>query len=170
MALLRSYIPLDVRLRVVMRQLTCGQELIEETVAKAKRTRTVGVVLADRLAQFANQLGVLVKQLHLDHDPALENRQKVYRHGHAGLREHIGYIPDELSPDHLFYRVGGYRGSEHDIKTRVRGERGQFADNVIAKRERKRQRRLTKPKRKHKWASRPLRSRNDLRKKPRRHK
>lgn len=93
---------------------------------------------------------------HLDHDPALENREQVRDRDGVVLR----YIPDELDPDYLIYR----EKHAHHVKTNVRGEHGQYADNVIAKRERKRKKKMddkAKPKResrsrKPKWSSRPF--------------
>lgn len=147
--LLRPYIPVEVRCRVVMRQLTWGQESINQAITQYDGH--LNKLLNEMLRRFGNQLGVTVDKLHLDHDPALENREKLFDkilspNGLNAHYVHVGYLPNANDPDHLIYREGGFRGSAHDIKTRVRGERGQFADNVIAKRERKRLKKL-QPKR-----------------------
>lgn len=155
-----------------MRQLTIGDV---DTLLKINRARRGGLsaYLADLLARFANQLGVTVKQLHLDHDPALENRRQLFRN--PGSTTPHGYVPDANDPNFLLYRIGGFRGSDHDIKTRVRGERGQFADNVIAKRARRRAKKIDTsdiPEVKEAWfkrakikwpKGRKLQGRNDLR-------
>lgn len=99
--------------------------------------------LLDRLAELLN---CPIEQLRLDHDPALENRTKRKAHRWikgTGYREIIEYDPPANDPDFLCYRPHGaeYEGS-HDIKTRIRGDRGQFADNVLAKRERRRLKKL----------------------------
>jgi hypothetical protein len=81
---------------------------------------------------------------HLDHHPALENREQIKDVDGVILR----YVPDELDPAHLIYRDK----HSHHIKTNVSGEHGQYADNVIAKRERRRKRKAAgKVKRKTKW-------------------
>lgn len=117
----RQHIPLRVRCIVASRQLG-----IDPPTSQA-----YGKVLRARLTVLAGFLGCPVEDLRLDHDPALENREKVLDCDGEVLR----YIPDELDPDHLIYR----EKHDHHIKTNVRGEHGQRADNVIAKRERRRQ-------------------------------
>lgn len=117
----RKHIPLRVRCEVVSRQLG-----IEPPPASAD-----GKALQARLAVLAGLLACEVADLRLDHDPALENREKIRDVDGEILR----YVPDELDPLHLIYR----EKHDHHIKTNVRGERGQFADNVIAKRERRRE-------------------------------
>ena len=58
------------------------------------------------------------------------------------------YIPDANDPEHLFYRPHGaqFAGS-HDVKTRIRGDHGQFSDLALIKRERRRQKKATPAKR-----------------------
>lgn len=150
MRLPRPYIPLEIRCQVVIRQL--GLNPLERVVM-FNLHHSYGAVLAELLHRLTLQLGCSVGELQLDHDPALQNRTKVFKRG-----KHVDYIPHANHPDYLIYRVK----ADHSIKTRVRGDHGQFADNVIAKRERRRLKKKTK--RKHRWArGRKLRSRNNLR-------
>jgi hypothetical protein len=98
--------------------------------------------LERQLARLALYLGAaLFEPLHLDHNPALENRRKVVRKG-----VHVDYDPPANDPAFLIYRTK----HDHHIKTNVRGDGAQYSDRVLAKRERRR----TKGKRK----SRPLKS------------
>lgn len=157
--LLRPHIPYKVRCRVAMRQLGLTPEQISEStgnIENRKNARYMRVSYASYLKEFLLprlRSKLWINKEHLDHDPALENREKVFRKS-----EHIGYRPDANDPDFLIYRDR----ADHDIKTRVRGEHGQFADNVIAKRERRRKKKATK--RKYKWErGRKLQSRNTLR-------
>lgn len=138
--LLRPNIPLEVRCRVAMRQLGWGR--LDAAQAMTTARGTYGAFLAELLMALKLRLGA--EKLHLDHDPALENRMRrsvqVYSRGRN--RFVTEFSPPANDPDHLVYREGGFRGSAHDIKTRVRGERGQFADNVIAKRARRRAKKI----------------------------
>ena len=146
--LLRPHIPLEVRCRVVLRQL--GEMFVDQAIENRRPRRDagymVGVVglpgggfgayldeLLDRLAEL---LACDVKSLALDHDPALGARRKVFRKG-----VHVGYVPDANDPEHLIYRPHGahFEGS-HDVKTRIRGEHGQFSDIALIKRDRRRER------------------------------
>lgn len=128
----RPHIPFSVRVRVAERQLGMTDEQIDRHLADNKsHQRYLNAFVLPRLR---SKLGVA--SLHLDHDPALENRDYRVILYASGSRSMIRYIPEANDPDHLIYREGGFKGSAHDIKTRIRGERGQFADNVIAKRER----------------------------------
>lgn len=170
MALLRPHIPLEVRCRVAMRQLGMTPEQIEKNIIQWYPQPGVmlsgyGKLLSHLLPRLRSKLGVV--SLHLDHDPALENRERIAVIVRNNEVVGYKYSPDANDPDHLIYREGGFKGSAHDIKTRVRGERGQFADNVIAKRERRRVKRLTTKKRKHNWPKgRKIQSRNNLRRRP----
>lgn len=138
MKLLRPYIPLEVRCRAALRQLGYHAHQMDRLI-DINRTRPGAVTsyLASLLHRLREHLGA--EKLHLDHDPALENRQKVRRKAGGEI---IYYAPGANDPDFLIYREGGFKGSAHDIKTRVRGENGQFADNVIAKRARRRAKKI----------------------------
>lgn len=140
--LLRPAIPLEVRCRVAMRQL--GEMWPDDVIAANKRG--VGKLLRVLLGKLAETLGA--EALHLDHDPALGAREKVFKNG-----EHVGYRPAANDPEHLIYRDA----AAHRVKTNVRGEHGQHPDRVLIKKQRRRER-PTSPKRKTAWKSRPLRS------------
>jgi hypothetical protein len=141
--LYRPPIPLEVKLRVILRQL--GEMFPDDYVSEAKKHRTIGRRLRLRLEQFAATLGCEVKDLRLDHDPALALRQKLQYSSAVKPT----YIPGANDPEYLFYRPHGaqFAGS-HDVKTRIRGDHGQFSDVVLIKRERRRQRRELKPEKK----------------------
>jgi hypothetical protein len=162
--LYRPHIPLKVRCRVAMRQLG---ELWPDEALKAHDGKC-GAFLDRLLFKLAGLLGCEVTDLRLDHDPPLAARPR-FRRGLGKAR----YQPSANDPDHLLYRPHGpeFVGS-HLIKTNTRGDHGQHPDRVLIKRERKRVRkkgptakRTSKYNRKYNWPSRPLRSRNDLRKK-----
>lgn len=141
MRLPRPHIPLEVRCRVACRQL--GEMWVDDTI-EAWRT-ALGVLLEHRLKTLADLLGCEVKDLHLDHQPALAAREKIKRRGVV-----VGYKPAANSPDHLIYRTA----EAHRFKTNVRGEGAQFPDRVLIKRERRREKPLRRAKRK--WTSRPF--------------
>lgn len=167
--LYRPSIPLEVRCRVALRQLGYVKQM--EDVIKMHRPRKdagymVGVVgfepgghglLLKRLLQeLADQLECPVEALRLDHDPALGTRMKRT----VGHPPRTIYSPDANDPDHLKYRPHGaeYAGS-HDVKTRIRGDHGQYSDIALIKRERRRERKagLDKnlKKKRPKWRSPP---------------
>lgn len=133
--LLRPHIPLEVRVRVVLRQL--GEMWPDDVIRIHEHARSpMKHLLAVRLAVLAELLQCTVKDLRLDHDPALGAREKVYRRG-----EHVGYLPAANDPEHLRYRPHGaeFQGS-HLIKTNVRGDGAQYPDRVLIKRNRRRER------------------------------
>lgn len=175
----RKHIPLAIRVEVAERQMRgfADRSLLPRSHHTIIDSVTIleapaGEKLKTLLEMLATRFGCPVKDLRLDHDPALANREKRARmptgqtfrvvivpKGATVLR----YYPDELDPEHLLYRPHGaeHEGS-HDIKTRVRGERGQFSDLALLKRERRREKKARRPK--HQWAKgRKLQSRNDLR-------
>lgn len=116
--------------------------------------RPRALVLAELLGRYAVLLNCEVKALHLDHDPALGSREKVFRKG-----VHVGYKPDANDPEHLYYR----EATAHRLKTNVRGEHGQHPDRVLIKKQRRLER-GPKPKKGGrirqliKWPKRPLKS------------
>lgn len=139
MRLPRPNIPLEIKLLVVMRQL--GDFDADGFVASAKEQRMLGDAFNIKKAELAELLGCEPSDLRLDHDPALENRRRICNH----RGEFVRYVPDANDPEYLKYRTA----HSHHIKTNVRGDGAQFADNVIAKRERRRQKKKTR--RKPEW-------------------
>jgi hypothetical protein len=143
--LIRPYIPLDVRIRVIERQLMkkgaynyWDRNIIESRFPKMR----------ERL--FAMLSIMFEGEVHLDHDPALENRVKVFdNNGRL-----VGYQPDANDPEYLVYR----NKHDHHIKTNVRGDGAQYPDRVLANRERKRNRKKVK----RKWPSRPFQKKKKL--------
>lgn len=150
MKLYRPYIPLDVRCAVAARQLLAHDALEPRTtIARSVLYGLVGTKGAARLLRLlqalASTMVCTVKDLHLDHDPALGARKR------RGEGKNTIYSPRANDPDHLIYR----EKKAHQIKTNVRGEHGQFPDRVLIKRERQRRNaKLGKVKRKVKIKSR----------------
>ncbi len=94
----------------------------------------LGAFLQTLLERLAALLGCEVRDLRLDHDPALGARAKVFdKRG-----KHIDYDPPANDVAHLIYRPHGaeFVGSHH-IKTNVRGEHGQHPDRVLIKKQRR---------------------------------
>lgn len=183
--LYRPHIPLPVKVAVAERQM--------ERATGCLPTNEFGVILRDapkatlrqRLDATLKHLAFIfrceVKDLRLDHDPPLGARKK------TGEGKATVYDPPANSPSHLAYRPHGaqFEGS-HDVKTRIRGEHGQFSDIALIKRQRRREKppterqaRMAKLRKeqkelrrkiarqrkrkagkapKHKWQSRPFRS------------
>ena len=160
----RPYIPIETRCRVVLRQLG---EMFRDQVIKAYKPqpgdaylkgigvvitrRGLKVLLQEKLAILAETMNCQVSDFNLDHDPPLAAREKKWRNGQI-----VGYIPDANDPEHLFYRPHGpqFEGS-HLIKTNVRGDRGQYPDRVLIKRQQRREM-GKRPTPKRKWPSRPF--------------
>lgn len=147
--LLRPSINLETKLRVLCRQL--GELFPDRVVANARHTRTLAIAVRKRLVRLAQLLGCEVEDLHLDHDPALVNREKDVQLPDGSVvrtvvvpkgARVVRYHPDANDPEHLVYRIGGAPGSAHDVKTRVRGENGQLSDLGLARKERKRMKKL----------------------------
>jgi len=167
----RPNVPLDIKLRVVLKQLGTFPETIDTLVEGATKGRRLGIEVEANLFVLACTLGCPVDSLQLDHDEALENREKLVELPNGRRKRTVvvpdgaivlRYYPDANDPAHLFYRPHGaeYVGS-HDVKTRVRGDHGQLSDNMLAKKERRRQRKLDPkrrrakiPNRKRPWAKR----------------
>ena len=151
MKLYRPAIPLEVKCRVVLRQL--GGLFPEETLQAAKKDRCLGRVLNVWLSEFAQIIGCEVSELRLDHDPPLALRPQEPR----GLGRKTYYTPDANDPEHLFYRPhGAQHAGSHHVKTFVRGDGAQFSDIALIKRQRRRER---PAKRKAKIPSRPFQKR-----------
>jgi hypothetical protein len=135
--LLRPPIPIDVKCRVVLRQL--GTLFLEEVIQanrydrRAREKRSLGALLAHRLEKLAECLGCTVKDLRLDHNPALGARVKVFEKG-----VHVDYMPGANDPDFLEYRPHGPQfARSHLIKTNVRGDGAQHPDRVLIKKNRR---------------------------------
>ena len=146
--LYRPYIPLKTRCQVAERQLVRLGHPKFVTMEDKHFAHRLGWLLRD----LATRLGCEVSDLRLDHDPPLAARPCERR----GLGRKTYYMPDANDPAHLHYRPHGaqFEGS-HDVKTRIRGEHGQFSDLALIKRKRRHEN--PKLKKKHKWASRPFR-------------
>lgn len=163
MSLYRPHVPLEVRCAVGERQVARGRPTMP--FADAPAAPPFGPRLKALLAKLAEQFGCEVSDLRLDHDPPLASRPRRRR----GLGKKTYYEPDANDPDHLLYRPHGaqFEGS-HDVKTRIRGDHGQYSDVVLIKRARKRQAKRAKridrggPSRRKTKApqSRPLKSAN----------
>jgi hypothetical protein len=137
--------PVEVRCRVVLRQL--GEMFIDDVLNSWRygpidslgyRGQGFGNLLKSRLEQLADLFKCEVSDLRLDHTWALENRAKLFKKG-----VHVDYYPSANDPEWLGYRPHGtqFAGS-HDVKTRIRGDNGQLSDNALAKKERKRLRKM----------------------------
>lgn len=145
MKLHRPYIPLAVRIKVAERQFKAlrGEEPAWKSVSFSDLDFLL-FLIADWLHKVGETRYVphsTVGHLHLDHDPALTNRQY-----NARTKK---YTPDANDPDYLIYRTK----EAHDIKTRVRGDGAQLSDLAIRRKnkriaKKKRQARRPWPKRK----------------------
>jgi hypothetical protein len=155
--LYRPYIPIDVKCRLALMAL--GEMFIEKRLAYHREHRRLGHFLAELLGELARLMCCEVSDLRLDHDPPLALREKRY------VKGTIVYTPDANDLAHLFFRPHGaqFAGS-HDIKTRVRGDHGQFSDLALIRREKNRRAKKLKknprfwrtPRSTRKWASRPF--------------
>lgn len=142
----RPYIPLRIRCEVATRQLGWNEPY---TLVKVHHCG-YGALLEMMLHPLAVQLGCNVSELRLDHEPALALRPLM----HKRKTGTVVYKPDANDPEFLFYRPhGAQHAGSHDIKTRIRGDHGQFSDIALIKRQRRRER-GPKPKRGPKIVSR----------------
>jgi len=131
MKLLRPWIPISVRIKVVQRQL-----LRFDVAAPDREKGERQDVYLDRLLGLLSTLmDALFEPLQLDHDPALVNRKKIFRNG-----KHVGYSPAANNPDYLIYRTK----AKHDIKTRVRGDGAQYSDLALARKNKRIEKRREK--------------------------
>lgn len=154
--LYRPHIPIAIKVQVAEHQAAAkpneGWRFYQ--AAGWNPDRHHGKRLAVLLQVLADQFGCAVGDLRLDHDPPLGARPKHRR----GLSPKWFYTPDANDPDHLFYRPHGaqFDGS-HDVKTRIRGDHGQFSDITLIKRERRRERKAADAKdlkkKRPKWRS-----------------
>ena len=125
-----------------MRQLGGMPFFVKSSVDAAVKERTLGKSLDIALTSLASLLGCQVSDLQLDHDPALENREKLVEMPDGYRRRTVvvpkgakvlRYFPDANDQEHLFYRphAATFAGS-HKVKTNVRGDRGQHSDRALA--------------------------------------
>ena len=126
----RPHIPLAVRCHVASRQLLRYGVNVFAELTRAEG-ETVPSLLERRLVRLAIALGCERKDLQLDHDPALENRELRWVR-RKGKRVPV-YTPDANDPDCLIYRTS----EDHYFKTHVRGTGAQRSDTAEAKHWRK---------------------------------
>lgn len=136
----RPPIPLPVKVEVALTQL--GEKNIGLQIARAKRQRRLRAFLNILLERLATHFGCTVADLHLDHDPALVNREKSVLINDRRCRvvvvpkgaTVIRYYPDANDPEHLRYRPKPADAEHsHDVKTRIRGDHGQHSDLAMAR-------------------------------------
>ena len=138
----RPPISLAVKLTITLRQNGCSIDVARERVENARKERKLGVDLEGELFLLAATLGCPRDQLRLDHNPALENREKlvlllsgrtklvvIVPNGAKVLR----YFPDANDPEYMIYRPHSpeFAGS-HLIKTNVSGDGAQHSDRAMA--------------------------------------
>jgi hypothetical protein len=154
MKLYRPHIPLSVRVKVAERQFM--QLCPDKAGHLVGKPHSSGNRLKALLPLLADAFGCEVSELRLDHELALALRKVVIRRPY--LRGEIWvYEPDANDPEYLVYRPhGAQHAGSHDVKTRIRGEHGQFSDIAMIKRQRRRER---PAKRKAKIPSRPFQKR-----------
>lgn len=142
MRLPRPYIPWSVREQVIDRQM-----------AAAKFTPSLAAGLATSVEQrvrWKTEEFFAGRAVELHHRPALVNREiipvKKEDRGvaawHDSFRVIVRYNPDANDPAHLIYLPA----DEHDVETRVRGQRGQHSDLALARKRRRKERKLKRPK------------------------
>ena len=130
--LYRPHIPLEVRCRVALRQL--GELWPDQLLAEWDGP--LGALLDLLLAKLGPLINdAEIVEFHLDHDPALAAREKVFRKG-----VHVGYRPDANDPEFLIYR----EKTAHKMKTNLRGEHGQHPDRVLIKKNRRIEKKVKK--------------------------
>lgn len=142
----RPKIKLADDLRVILRQV--GELWPERVIAEARNGRRLQVTRDAKLSELAALLLCDVTDLELDHDPALENREKLVLLP-SGKKASVTipppgakvlrYYPDANDPEHLKYRPKRpEQDGSHYVKTHVRGDHGQLSDNALARKEKRR--------------------------------
>ena len=126
----RPHIPLSVRVQVAARQAGFVNLELFLRLHKGGFAKVL-----DRLL-YGDDLGPCAgfkrdQPIHLDHDPPLGAREKIWKDG-----EIVGYVPAANDPEYLIYRLK----VDHQVKTNIRGEHGQHPDRVLIKRQRRRDR------------------------------
>src|SRR4051812_35799845 len=122
MKLVRPYIPIPVRLEVIARQLQAAGKLYDVLLVE-----TIPKSLSARL-DFLLYRMFEGERYDLDHDPPLALRYII--DAEKGL-----YEPPANSVEHLIYRAH----DNHDTKTRIRGDHGQFSDLALIRRKKRRE-------------------------------
>lgn len=117
MKLHRPHIPIPVRIEVAQRQLRAFNASGE--MLKRAHGEKLDVYLDRLLTGLSLYFENLFQPLHLDHDPALTNREFNPRTKK--------YKPDANDPRFLIYRTK----LDHDLKTRVRGDGAQLSDLAL---------------------------------------
>ncbi len=139
--LYRPYIPLAVRVQVAERQM--------RERGLWYRNQLSDWALWPNGVRLAAALKILFgdRKFALDHDPALMNRKqrRVTKLIRGKLRTITIYSPPANDPRYLIYRAA----SDHDIKTRVRGDGAQLSDLAIARKRKRKLRNLDAKKLKH---------------------
>jgi hypothetical protein len=125
----RPHVPLSVQCDVALRQLHLSSG--ERFEILRRFDRKYSGLKETLLISIAASIGCLRGALQLDHDPPLGARKQIKRAG-----KFIRYHPDANDPEYLFWRDK----ESHRVKTRVRGEHGQYSDLTLIKRERRRNR------------------------------
>jgi len=134
MKLPRSHVPIWVKVAVAGRQArAAGLKIDWHALEK--------LCNSDQLRVLLNVLYPDI-MCHLDHDPPLNLRDRT---------KDGGYLPEANDPDWLIWRTA----EDHWLKTYVRGDGAQLSDAGKRRKELKRKRKATRPKRK--WPSRPMR-------------
>lgn len=113
----------------------CSVGLATEVAAGHRADRRLGAALQTVLNSIAAKIGCAVSELRCDHDPML--RVRTYK-PKKGKPVADWYTPHAHDPAHLRFRAEGaqFDGS-HYVKTYLRGDHGQYSDVVLAKRERR---------------------------------
>lgn len=139
----RPLIPTHVKLTVALRQLgSLDKTAIVLRVREATRLRQLGAALSYAKEELARKFGCEVADLRLDHNPAIENREKLVELPN-GRRvrtvivpkgaEVIRYFPDANDPEHLLYRPHSPEFAlSHLIKTNVSGDGAKHSDRAMA--------------------------------------
>lgn len=137
----RPNVPTAVELAVVLRQNGDDAATVKATVARSKKSRRLSADRDANLFVLACTLACPVASLDLDHDPALENREKLVEMPDGRRRRVViapkgavvlRYFPDANDPEHLFYRPREHEhGGSHKVKTLVRGDHGQHSDLAL---------------------------------------
>jgi hypothetical protein len=125
----RPHVPLSIQCDVVMRQ--CYLTPTHRTENLRRFKGNYSVLKQTLLIAFAASIKCSHHDLQLDHDPPLGARRQIWKSG-----KFVRYEPDANDPQHLFWRDK----ESHRVKTRVRGEHGQYSDLALIKRERRRSR------------------------------
>ena len=143
MRLHRPHIPFEVRCHVAARQLGFFEQSVWNDIDRYGSWLSL-------LRRYLSQLSIVMGNpladciLHLDHDPALQNR--------PFNKRTQKYTPDANDARYLIYRTK----EDHRIKTLVRGDGAQYSDAAMARKRKRKERKAKRPK--TRWPRRPLRS------------